>query len=237
MMNRWLRMAFSLCVFPLAGCLENNVELGGGTTTTTDSSPQATAWQGYIENYKFLSGSDAIAIHLDSAQGPDATGSVRFGDAPDLPPASDPDVGYPPGLVDEGKPGRVPHEGFDFTIEDGSLADDRLKVSVVGGEVWNTWCSLQTPVLSEGADPPFYGCLPNWYTTDPCEAGGQPVDCAKMELCLFARACNCDASGCEGAGEGRLDFDIRIEGDKAHGSVKGLNAVDVFNVWLTRAEE
>jgi hypothetical protein len=242
-MNRSLVLAARaasvlLSIAALAGCTGNNVQLGGSSSGSSGGSsggdPEGTTdWHGYVENYQFASGSDAIALHLDPAMGTSVTGQARFGDAPDLPPATDPDVGYPSDLPAYGTPVKT-QEGFDFTLENATLSTDRIQFSVLGDEVWNTWCSLQTPVLSQGADPPFYGCLPNSYTPDPCTAGGVSVDCGKLRLCTFENVCTCDASGCVGAGSGKLDFDLSIEGDKAHGSVTGLQFGAVLNVWLTR---
>lgn len=225
----------ALAAAPLSGCIKNDVQLGSGGGGGAGASND---WEGYVENYKFDSGSNKVAIHLNAPQGSSVTGTVRLGDAPDLPPPVDPNTRYPANLPMQGAAWsmQLPYEGFDFTLEQGTLTTDRLAGVMYANEMLNGWCAMQTSykVQPQGND---YQCVPSgttYFSDAGCKDDGVPIDCGKLGLCQLG-ACICDANACHGAhAYGALSFDIHIEGDQAHGSVVGLSGQEPLNVWLTR---
>jgi hypothetical protein len=229
-------ITLGIVVAVVSGCSDGSVSLGDAPGGQQQVQNTTVVWDGYIENYQLTSGSDAVHIELDISASPVVTGTVLLGSASILPPASDPDVGYPSGLDSNGPPGNRPYEGFEFTATDGDLTQDRLRFTISTREVWAGWCALQTPVLSEGADPPFYACLPNSYSFEGgCVLGGAPVDCGKLYLCNLSRTCDCTVAGCSAAPGEDLSFDLLVDKDEAHGSVTGLSYTTAYNVWLTES--
>jgi hypothetical protein len=219
------------------GCSSGPVSLGDGPPD--GGQPATVAWTGYIENFHFDSGSDAIAIQITSMS-PPLTGTVLLGAGPELPPPSDPDVGYPPGFGQtEQSSANLPYEGFHFTITQGEVSADRIRFHIGQGEIWKDWCALQPPVLIDGSDPPRYDCLQNTsasMTGNTCMAGEEPIDCGKLVICRINHACVCTADSCT-ARKGRdVSFDLALVTGGAHGSVEGLPSGDLHNVWLTEAE-
>ena len=226
-----------------SGCSDGTASLGNGPVVPPPSPPSppppppsSVVWEGYIENFEFTSGSDTIRVELDVSASP-VTGKILFGDAPLLPAATDPDVGHPAGLDRDGPPGSLPYEGFEFTATDLDLTQDRLRFNASSLEVWAGWCAMQTPILSEGADPPFYACLPNVYTWDDngCISDSVAVDCGKLYLCNLSHTCACADTGCAVVPGTDLAFDLLLEQDRAHGSVTGLRFNTTHNVWMTQA--
>ncbi|MFO0588160.1 MAG: hypothetical protein U0441_11500 [Polyangiaceae bacterium] len=224
------------------GCLDNDVQLGG--TGGTGGAAAGDVWTGYIENYKFPSGSDHLTVRITGVVDGVATGTVRLGDAPDLPPPTDPDVAYPPDYSathhgEIGPKDGAPYEGFDYTLQDGVYTATRLKGHMFGTEVWNAWCALQTP-YELPSSPGMYKCTPNgpetWdFDNNVCTDNGIQFDCGKQQLCSGI-TCECDADHCHGSmTDQKLVFDLKIEGGQAHGSVEGLLGGTTTNVWLTRA--
>ena len=223
-----------------AGCLNNDVQLGGDGGSGGDGA--VSEWTGYIENYKFPSGSDRFAVRITGVSGGVATGTVRLGDAADLPPPTDPDVAYPPRydshLGELDPVNGPPYEGFDYTLKEGIFNATRLKGRMFGTELWSAWCALQTPYELPGG-PGHYKCTPNgdetWdFANNVCIDAGIQFDCGKMQLCS-GPMCECDAEHCEGTfTDQSLLFDLKIEGDQAHGSIEGLLGGTTTNVWLKR---
>jgi hypothetical protein len=180
------------------------------------------SWTGYIENYQFQSGSDAIKLSLAYDPEGQVAGTVLFGNGTPPPPATDPNVAYPVGFG-YGSSLYLPTEGFTFSVVTGSLAANRLRFSVNAMDPWADWCALQ-PAPADGSG----GCLPNW------SAGGGPegcwqnspsgakvmVDCGKLTLCTLYEVCACSPSGCH-AGDLPVSFDVFVDNGSASGSVMG----------------
>ena len=128
------------------------------------SSPDATvigplgpmqSWTGWVENYQFPSGSDAIKFSFAADSADQIVGQVMFGGGPPLSPPTDPSVGYPPGCTDWSC-GQI--EGFSFSTVSGSFVSGRLRLAVDQNEIWKDWCALQTPNSSStDCIPPVYG--------------------------------------------------------------------------------
>ncbi len=202
------------------------------------------SWTGYIENYQFVSGSDTIKLTFEADAFGTMFGHVVFGVGTPPPPATDPNIGYPAGLL-PGDPRwlQLPWlEGFPFTVFGANLAGERLRFSIKGNEPWTGWCELQPP-SSDGSP----ACVPNGTGSfdinsnyclvfPPVDPTPIQFDCGKLWLCL-EETCICDASGCAAYIDpvadqsdpryGRLitppmvSFDMFISSGIASGSVSG----------------
>ncbi|WP_437595364.1 hypothetical protein [Sorangium sp. So ce590] len=239
-MNRSTRVALAL-LFTAAslgntGCQSQDLPIGSGEPNP-DSSAAALLiahWDGYVENFKFRSGSDVIQIDIDTVEGASIQGKVRFGTGAAIPPAVDPDVGYPTSI----EPGNyydtdLPYEGFDFTMLDAQLTDRRLRFAIDPRELWTGWCELQTSYLMQ-PDSDAYLCMPNggWGTgAAGCTQDGQPTDCGYIALCRIG-VCDCDASGCTIDVRNTVAFDFVVDQQRADGSI--VFGSTMYNVRLTR---
>jgi hypothetical protein len=199
-------------------------------------------WEGYIESYAFPSGSDHVRVVFDSASGDGArTGVVIFGAGTPPPPATDPNVGYPPGVSMPDRFGSPSiSEGFEYPIVDGSVTGARVQLTVRLGSLWERWCELQTPI-PQTASGTWFSCLPNTgggygpsgcYYNDPTSGDPVPVDCGKYALCSMWMVCDCEPAGCVAGSVGEIAFDFHVVGDAGDGSV---TIRDLHNVHLTRA--
>jgi hypothetical protein len=204
----------------------------------------AQSWTGYVENYLFASGSDAVKIAFT----PDATGivigAVTLGSGTPPPPPTDPNVGYPPDLVNQGITAGPPMyiaEGYSYSMQSGTLSGRRLQFEVNLWELWTAWCAIETPVDNSGSCLPNQGVMidmPNKTCGqfNPATQAYVPVDCGKLMLC-FGFVCACDAatSSCTLSDMGRhLTFDVTIttDGSAADGSAGGLSIQN--NVHFTK---
>lgn len=205
-----------------------------GPTTSDTQNPvtagEAESWTGYVENYTFGSGSDRIKLVFSSDTSGQITGTVTFGNGIAPPPATDPNVGYPTGMVLPEVPTLPAYylEGIPFTIKSGSLQSNRLRLSIDPVELWAGWCALQPPPI-DGSDT----CAPNWGGTanadhTVCVLSGPSgesltINCAKWNLCFMSRVCKCSAAGCvvnyEESGY-KTSFDLTLANGTASGSMK-----------------
>lgn len=208
---------------------EPAAEVAGAPGETTspgesDSSLVGT-WVGYFESYQLPSGSDALRVIITEET---PSGYVVFGQGEPPPPATDPDVGYPPLATEP----TMPYEGFEYTIKDGSVDGARVRFSVIPTELWEKWCSLQT---SYETSEDSYDCLPkiSGYSQAIGSAGAVCayedamtgddvcVDCGKLSHCHLDRVCECSASGCAFAKDFRLHFDLDHVENEMDGSYDG----------------
>jgi hypothetical protein len=192
--------------------------------------PGITTWTGYIDGYQFPSGSNAIRFALGIGQ---VTGMVVLGSGPPLPPATDPNVGYPP----EYHPANGVYwaEGFAYSIVYGEAAPWSLQFAIMNGELWSGWCAEQTPVAGSSM------CLPNWpgdhiigtngspdqcYQQDPANGRKTVVDCGKYDLCITSAVCACSAPACvvnQNSGQQAIFFlAIPDNSTTATGTVSGI---------------
>jgi hypothetical protein len=164
-------------------------------------------YTGYIESFAFDDGSDVVSLDLSLQPDDSITGTVYFafadGGAP-LPPATDPNVGYPPALGPSRSNLPDIYEGFFFTMQGGTYTAPRVQLSIRQAELWTQWCAIQTPVAkyanatpdaSCGVDLYAYGCLgdvgysmnggfPATCTAFTCQdPTPTPIDCLKLGLC------------------------------------------------------
>jgi len=207
------------------------------------------SWTGWIENFTFKSGSDAITFSLAFDPNGRIAGQVVFGNGTPPPPATDPNAGYP----DDKAMGPVfPIEGFAYTMVDGSITSNRIRFTVREHEPWTGWCALQTPpsdvssgntgcVLAGngGADPANDLCLV-WPAGQKFDAPVK-VDCGKFFLCTSG-VCFCSPTGCRlraaedqtawGTDIPTMSFDMAYSGTIAMGDVIGVGLSG--NVYFTK---
>ena len=202
---------------------------GNGGNGALDPSLVGT-WIGYLEAHQFASGSDAVKLVITDGA---PSGSVAFGQGSPPPPASDGDVGYPPGSAyGSFVPNMYLHEGFEYSLLEGSVSGDRVRFAIDFGELWTDWCTLQTPYEW---GPDHYECLPNWghegsdsgcAQIDPVTNEKVPVDCGKLALCNSGGVCGCTATGCA-VKQSRpgIELDLDHQASELDGSVAGISGV------------
>ena len=221
-----------------AGSTGGSIDAGTGPEVGVLGPSQS--WTGYIENYKFRSGSDAVKITFASDAAGNLVGTVTLGSGTPPPPATDPNVGYPADLLssvpDVTSARNYLAEGFGYSMRSGTVTGARLRFGVDTWEIWKGWCALQTPAPRQGPCNEAVcqtSCLPNWGSMsgpngcgllNPATNQYDPVDCGKLALCGFGSVCMCVvASGCSVREDGSpISFDLTITGDLASGSVAGL---------------
>lgn len=265
-----LRIFALLASLPISGCstptpidVGSNFSDGGRSDTgapNVDPSidylcrsdgqlPIVGTWEGYIENFKFESGSDAIRVTIVAATAAKVCGRVTLGEGEPPAPPTNSELGYPPGYEAVPPPFLSGFltvqraEGAPLSFVGGKMTGERFTFGADWRELWKPWCALQPPVsLGDGLG---YGCLDVIGSTMNVDGGCTyqdrsrqtfPVDCGKLELCT-KRICSCTASACDLEPQAAWNFDLRITDDRATGSVKrdGLDSA-LHNVYLTRAK-
>jgi hypothetical protein len=198
--------------------------------------PGSRVWNGTIENAQLSDGSNRLTMTLSMAPDGGATGTLLLGDGKLLQPATDPNVGYPPGEQFSIHGSLGYYEGFPYTIRDGQWNGSRLTFGLAEVELWRQWCSLQTPYLLAYREPDGgreYACAPNsgfgyssdqmgCSVTDPSTMQDVPIDCGKLGLCENY-TCECSATACRASSliELGLTLDLTISGPTADGTISG----------------
>jgi hypothetical protein len=240
----WVLVALG-AVWVSGGCATKVVDYEDEAAANNEDWAGATeTWTGYIENYQFASGSDAVAVVFESRDATSVTGTVVFGEG--TPPAMNPCIGYPPtedGMYDRRITSR-PMEGFPFTQRAGRVQDGRVRFAVSLGEQWGQWCEQQASYLVN-SELGYYSCVPGEAASrgpGGCRVRSAElestvfVDCGTLELCQGLSVCDCDASGCSAAEVMRITFDLHPDGQRLVGSVADLDG-QVRNLRLTRAAD
>jgi hypothetical protein len=233
-----------------------SAEVDAQPTTPVPNTPDARvlgplgpveSWTGYLENYQLVTGSDVVRVSVAYDSAGQVAGTVVFGDGTPPPSATDPNVGYPPGVsgYQFGEMLTTPVVGFPYSIREGSYASSRLKVVVDFVELWADWCALQPPQTNGSPT-----CGPNGFrdASRTGGAGGQPCvetitttdgkkeqyECGKFDLCIgVPLICACSPAGCSaGWGSGYTSFDMFVVDNTASGSVREPNGT--YNVHLTK---
>jgi hypothetical protein len=198
-----------------------------------------TSWTGYIESYTPPSGSDALKMSFAFDPTTNVViGTVTFGTAAGPATATDPSVGYPPG-INYADPLAYPFDGFTYTMARGSLVNERLRFTIWLPELWSGWCGLQTP------PPGSNFCVPDWgytplpsngpcYQYNPNTNAMVAVDCGKLALCIDpAPICGCSAAGCvANLNLASVAFDMALSVNGADGSIIGH--IGDHNIRLTQ---
>ena len=224
-------------VMVASACGGEPVDIGDDRVVRTGEtmSDYAAEWVGYGEAHTFWEDSGVIRIALDQ----NGEGTLEVGAAPAIPPATNPDVGYPEGESDRPGAGAtgpsvVLRSGFTYTVQGATVEDRRLRLGVNLHELYEGWCAMQTPYLAEESST--YHCLPissggfdgsQCFLDDP--ETGEPIyaDCAKIGMCTIGGVCSCTADGCVASSEinVRLDAALESAGDELEGTlvVHGTN--------------
>ena len=187
--------------------------------------PLVGSWHGYIENQP--APWDDLLLKIEGANSDGLCGTLKVGNVEPPPPASDPNLDYPPGVSHaDALPVLIP--GFTMALRNGTTDGARVRFRVADYEGYRSWCELQSPYGSDGGAS--CGCLPLGQATrdssNQCkvsEHGGsswQTVDCGKAVLCgaRAPGACTCTAAGCTASDAYVSQFDLRFTGDTAEGS-------------------
>jgi hypothetical protein len=214
--------------------------------TTDAQSPSQTSaaqsWTGYVENFKFGSGSDSLKLIFTPDISGQVTGTVTFGNGIAPPPATDPNVGYPPGMNTTTTMPNEYLEGSTFTIRSGSLQSNRLRFTIDPIELWSGWCALQ-PAPTDGSDictPEVFYSFESDATHTACVLHptaneSVPFNCVKWDLCMMSRVCACSPTGCvanyEESGY-KLSFDVFLP--SGSGSMSGTVFGSDHNVHFTQ---
>jgi hypothetical protein len=153
-------------------------------------------WTGYVENKRFRSGSDALLLSIQRTSATELSGQLTMGQGTGAVP--DPSVMV--GFFGTATPSPMePIEGYAYTLMNGKVTGTRIEFDVALNEIWQSYCSAQTPV------PGKYACI--WseggYTFDSghcigLDATGQQrteVDCSLLAMCTGG-GCVCDDTHC-----------------------------------------
>jgi hypothetical protein len=217
-----LRLIAPLFAATAAAC-SSSPEVSIGDPVGGALADYAASWDGYAEAYQFEDGSDRVRLRIDSA----GTGTLEVGDSPHFPPATDPNVGYPPGTTSQqGFPSVAQmtlYAGFGYPLHDTRVDNSRIRLGADPADLYSGWCALQQPVSDERNG--VYNCLPNWgysygidgcWQPDPTTKEAVTVDCGKLMLCGILRVCRCTASGCtipSAAGNAPVQVDAALTAD------------------------
>ena len=226
-------------------------DLGAGTSSDDAADagefkplvPGPTTWTGHVDDsdnpdFEFPSGSNAIRLTLAVDDYGQVAGMVWLGNGQPPPPATDPDVGYPPEpWVRSNQYGQLSNywaEGFGYSMTNGTFSPDRLQFSIDNEELWSGWCALQpTTWANDGGS-----FLPNWDSTSTTLANGQPYcyqtnpankqvvvrDCGKLDL-WNSGVCTCSTTSCEyqpNSSDSMAAFDLALSNGTAAGTVYQL---------------
>ena len=216
-----------------------NADAAAGTDDAADVGvlkplvPGPTTWTGHVDGYQFPSGSNEIRLALSVDANGRVSGMVVLGDGPPPPPATDPNVGYPPDysvLIANAPLGVYWAEGFAYSIVSGEAAPWQLEFGISNNELWSDWCAAQTPV--DGSST----CLSNWpgdriigtngspdqcYQQDPANGRKTAVDCGKYDLCT-GFVCTCSTTACSSNSGPQAIFYLAIPVNTATGTVNGI---------------
>jgi hypothetical protein len=211
-------------LIPLAGvqaCAQNGKVDLGTSVTGASLADYVDAWDGYTEAQQFVLGSDRIRVRISG----DGQGTLTLGESQTYPPATDPNVGYPP---DADQMGVIIKQtmfrpGMEYPLHGVKVESKRIRFTVSTNDFYKGWCELQTPVATN--DPNVYSCGPGGYSSDGagmCVATdtGAPINCAKASLCSGPRVCACTATSCTSNTDYFVQFDaaLREEGSQLEGT-------------------
>lgn len=250
-MNLFKNVSYLVLVSVSFACSSTGSAVDIGTSRSGQKlEDYAASWVGYAETYQFMDGSDEVRISLD----PQGNGTLEIGDTAALPPATDPDVVYPPnalGTLSLAIPALF--AGISYQVQTATVASARIQLQVNPWQVESDWCALQTPYAVQGTDAP-YKCLPSgvippanappynscWVNNGTADV---QVDCKKAITCSGS-VCSCTSSGCSAheAPVGsvnteytQLDATLADGGDSLVGTMLiATNPSNRINVRLTR---
>jgi len=263
-MQRFMAVAMALL---LAGCTGKTIEVGpvsggpeaGPPCYTPDSAPPddwpepdgcmaasnlplVGTWNGYFANAGPPWDSLRLVI-LGASEAGGLCGTLTIGMGKPLPPATNPDVGYPPGMEIVGF-GVPLVQGYSFTLLQGTVQASRVRFGVAYAQVWRGWCALQSvcPDWLNTGPVQILGCAPNGPAqaspggctiTNPMSGEMITIDCNKYHLCSpDIGVCDCTQAGCAARAGSNVTFDMLFQNDELSGS----GSVSGAPVRFSRAE-
>jgi len=191
-------------------------------TCSADGGAPQEIWTGYVQGEGLVAANGDFTITMQRS-GSQACGTLVFGEptAP-LPPATDAQLSYPPGLDYHTAERGV--SGFSYTLLDATITGARLRFRLTFAEPWESWCELQTPYPND-AETSGYNCLPNAGVQEQGNhcvlIGPGPLpaaSCAQVNLCDITQVCECNAERCRSSFQLSSPIgDFHLDGDKAQG--------------------
>jgi len=225
-MTRWLSVVIS--VAGVQACAQNSGKVDLGTNLTGASlADYVDQWDGYTEAHEFVPGSDRVRVKING----DGQGTLVLGESQTYPPATDPNVGYPPGENDMFGflKQSMFRPGMEYPLHGVKVESKRIRFTVSLNDFYKSWCELQTPVATN--DPNVYFCGPNnGYSMNDqgmCFDGltQAPIDCGKAALCMGPLTCVCTATSCTSSEDQSVQFDaaLREDGTLLDGTFNNAN--------------
>lgn len=225
-------------LFLLHGCSSDSRDVGEGLSLDRSQlESYAASWDGYVEAFEFQSTSDRVRIELDE----NGNGTIRFGNLEPIEPADDPDELYPPpppipgwggatgigGYMNMGgSPFGATYEAYIYSISGARVEDERIRLEVDVGELYDSWCDLQASYLDPNSEPgyPRYSCAPSsgWtsdgttcWLSDPVTGMTTTTewDCGKLWMCSGSQICECDEEGCISRESKSISMDAALDDD------------------------
>jgi hypothetical protein len=191
-------------------------------TSCTDEFPFLGTWDGNILDF-FFEPLDELKLEL-LVENDEIVGKLTWGGTGDpLPPVEGADVPWPPGYWNDSGPEPTdqapePWPGFAYTVVRGAGCDTTLRFSVSTAEIWQEWCSLQTPVYT--AERGWACTLQGGGSSDGKTCTVQPEGMAwetyPIWQCIACGAfgsagsavCECDEASCFASNEATRTFDL-----------------------------
>jgi hypothetical protein len=194
------RLAILLLV-GLAGCGRRELSIGSNDAGVDAATPLPPTWllgtwRGPLQDFQFASGSSDITLAVMAGDGGTLSAQLLLGDAPLLPPPSDPHSVYPPGFSVYSY--AFYSEGFEYTAVPFRFDGIELDFGIKTLELWKAWCEMQTSLRTAGFPDGdvAYSCIGSnpdtaWVNNSLNECAAQivpdgsvvPIDCGWLILC------------------------------------------------------
>lgn len=147
-------------LIPLAGvqaCAQNGKVDLGASVTGANLADYVDAWDGYTEAQQFVFDSDRIRVRING----NGLGTLVLGESQAYPPATDPNVGYPPNEDSMSAIIKTSmfRAGMEYPLHGVKVESKRIRFTVSTNDFYKSWCELQTPVATN--DPNVFSCGPN----------------------------------------------------------------------------
>jgi hypothetical protein len=251
-----LTAAVTAATSALTGCSGKQLDVGSSDAGAPDAAAPLDAapdvdptsifgeWTGHVA-YALPDGKSNVRVTLGTAPDGSITAAVFFGVGAPIAPATDPNVGYPPGYWDLVDPhsGRSVAEQFSYTGSQIQLDDGYLTFRVSSLEAWKSWCEIQPRVYSlpsDGGGPRFACCSGGASTPcDPNEVTPND-DPGKLAMCVpfyGATGCSCAKDGCTvDLSNPDLFFAMQLTNGYFSGTIQGFSGQVPFPLQLKRAK-
>ena len=211
-----------------SACSGGKVDIGDEASSSSSKlSKFAGSWDGEIELWDAVSGSNRVRIELDA----EGQGTVRFGD---LPIQSAPDHPYPsddhPDLHHD-SPNPEPLETALYPVREPTLEDGTLEFFVEMGDLFDAFCAAQIDVTPPCDPPDSYSldeasrneCNVNWEDPDGGPRLEYDVPCPRAYICYLFVMCECSEDTCVARDFQQIHFRMTSEGDEMSADVRFIS--------------